>query len=68
MSDDVIVELQSKISYQEDNLQELGTVVIAMQKQIDSLELCCQALKDRMKEVTSCLGGGSELDEKPPHY
>ena len=68
MSDDVIMELQSKIAYQEDNLQEIGAVVVAMQKQIDSLELCCQALKDRMKEVASSLGGGSDYDEKPPHY
>ena len=38
MSEDVIIELQTKLAYQEDNIQELGRVVIAMQKQIDQLE------------------------------
>ncbi len=68
MSEGVVMELQSKIAYQEDSIQELGAVVIAMQKQIDSLELTCQELKDRMREVSGSLGGGSDHDEKPPHY
>lgn len=68
MSEDVIMDLQSKIAYQEDSIQELGTVVIAMQKQIDGLEVCCQELRDRMSEVSGSLGGGSDHDEKPPHY
>jgi SlyX protein len=65
MSEDAIVDLQSKIAYQEDSIQELGTVIIAMQKQIDGLEICCQELRER---VSGSLGGGSDHDEKPPHY
>ena len=68
MSEDVIIDLQSKIAYQEDNIQELGAVIIAMQKQIDGLEICCQELRDRMREVSGSLGGGSDHDERPPHY
>ena len=68
MNDDVVTQLQSKIAYQEDAIQELGTVVMAMQKQIDGLEICCQELRDRMREVGGSLGGGSDHDEKPPHY
>ena len=68
MSEDVITQLQSKIAYQEDAIQELGTVVMAMQKQIDGLEVCCQELRDRVREVSGSLGGGSDHDEKPPHY
>jgi len=68
MSEDVIMDLQSKVAYQEDSIQELGAVIIAMQKQIDGLEICCQELRDRMREVSGSLGGGSDHDEKPPHY
>ncbi len=68
MNEDVVTQLQSKIAYQEDAIQELGTVVMAMQKQIDGLEICCQELRDRMREVSGSLGGGSDYDEKPPHY
>lgn len=68
MSEDIITELQSKFAYQEDSIQELSKVVIAMQKQIDGLEITCQALKDRAIEVSGQLSGGSDHAEKPPHY
>ena len=68
MSEDVITELQTKMAYQEDNIQELGRVVIAMQKQIDQLELGYQSLKDQLKQASSMFSGISEGDEKPPHY
>ena len=68
MSEIAIMDLQSKIAYQEDSIQELGAVVIAMQKQIDGLEICCQELRDRVREVGGSQGGGSDFDEKPPHY
>lgn len=68
MREDDIMELQSKVTYQENAIHELGAVVIAMQKQINGLEVCCQELKDRMHEASGSLGGGSDHDEKPPHY
>ncbi|MFK7795106.1 MAG: SlyX family protein [Gammaproteobacteria bacterium] len=68
MNEDIVMQLQSKIVYQEDAIQELGAVVIAMQKQIDGLEICCKELTDRMREVSGSLGGGSDYDDKPPHY
>ena len=68
MREDKITELQTKIAYQEDNIQELGAVVIAMQKQIDQLELCCQELKNQMREASGLAAEISDHDEKPPHY
>jgi SlyX protein len=68
MSEDMMIDLQSKLAYQEDSIQQLGAVVIAMQKQIDGLELCCQELKDRLREVGGSSDGGSDHNEKPPHY
>lgn len=68
MNDNIITELQTKIAYQEDSIQELGTVIVSMQKQIDQLELYCQTLKDRLQEATFSLSGISDQNEKPPHY
>lgn len=68
MSEDVITELQTKISYQEDAIQELGAIVMKMQKQIDQLEMTCQGLKERLREASSMVAGISDQDEKPPHY
>lgn len=68
MNEDVMMDLQSKIAYQENSIQELGAVVIAMQKQIDGLEICCKDLRDKMREFSGSLGASSDHDEKPPHY
>jgi len=68
MTEDVITELQTKIAYQEDNIQELGMMVMNMQKQIDQLELVCQNLTERLREASASFSGISDQDEKPPHY
>lgn len=68
MNEDVVMELQTKIAYQEDSIQELGSVIIAMQKQIDGLEIRYKELNDRMSEMSGSMGGGSDHQEKPPHY
>lgn len=68
MSEHRITELEEKIAYQEDVIQELNKVVLMMQKQIDGLEVCCQMLKERVKDVSSLIPGYDASDEKPPHY
>lgn len=68
MTDDAITQLQTKISYQEDSIQELGMVIMAMQKQIDQLELVCQDLSQRLREASASFSVISDKDEKPPHY
>ncbi len=68
MSEQRIAELETKIAYQEVSIQELDKAVIAMRKQIDSLEQCCQVLKERMREVGSLMPTMDAGDEKPPHY
>lgn len=63
-----IEELESKLSYQEDHLQELNHALHVMQKQLDNLELTCQVLKDKMGDMESLMPTGVDADEKPPHY
>ena len=66
MDDDKLINLESKLAYQEDHIQRLNESHYAMQKQIDQLELTCQILKDKLKDVQT----PNEIisDEKPPHY
>ena len=68
MSEQRIAELETKIAYQEVSIQELDKAVITMQKQIEELEICCQILKERVREVSSLVPGVDAPDEKPPHY
>ncbi len=68
MTEDVITQLQTKVAYQEDAIQELGVTVMSMQKQIDQLELVCRDLTERLRDAAGMFAGISDQDEKPPHY
>ncbi len=68
MSEDLLIELQTKITYQEDLLEELNKLVAAQQLQIDDLSNICKALEERIKEVLQSLPENFDTSEKPPHY
>jgi len=63
-----IIELETKLAFQEDLLQELNKLVIVQQSQIDKLETLSNLLKDQYKEIISSLPEASSGDEIPPHY
>ena len=63
-----IIELETKLSFQEDLLQELNSHVITQQAQIDKLTTLCDLLKDQYKEIVSSLPDAAAGDEVPPHY
>ncbi|MBT8125816.1 MAG: SlyX family protein [Gammaproteobacteria bacterium] len=63
-----IIELETKLSFQEDILQELNSHVITQQADIDKLTELCKLLKDQYKEIVSSLPDAASGDEVPPHY
>ncbi len=63
-----IIELETKLSFQEDLLQELNSHVITQQADIDKLTELCKLLKDQYKEIVSSLPDAASGDEVPPHY
>ncbi len=63
------IDLETKIAYQEHNLQELSDVIFRQQQQIDKLESIIQLLIKRFDEFSAAQPGNSApADEKPPHY
>lgn len=68
MMDDAIVDLQMKLSFQDGLLEELNTVIISQQQQIDHLQLAIETLKVQIGSLQSALPSSSEADEIPPHY
>ena len=64
-----IIELQSKLQFQEDTIQHLDDEVIRQTKLIDKLVLRLEQLESRVKD----LAANSQTDkaaeqERPPHY
>ncbi len=68
MSEERMIELEIKLAYQEDLLQELNTVVAKQQKQISQLEATCTLLYERMKSLSSAAELNPPDNQPPPHY
>ncbi|MDO8843473.1 MAG: SlyX family protein [Methylicorpusculum sp.] len=67
-NDDQIVELQIKIAFQEDLIQELNETVISQQAQIDRLNKAFSMINDRITSVCEEIGYVNQGEEIPPHY
>ncbi len=61
-------ELETKMAYQEDTIQQLNEALGCQQKQLDQLERTCQVLIDRLSDLADIAQPGNEVDERPPHY
>lgn len=67
--DDRITELEIKIAYQEDTIQQLDRVICGQQEQLDYLKRKISELVDNSKtEDDGNESLLSALDEVPPHY
>jgi SlyX protein len=61
-----IIELEIKLTRQEDLAQELSLAVYRQQKQIDELQALCRLMAKRLDDGSS--GADPYAQEKPPHY
>jgi len=59
-----IIELQTKLSYQDHLMQELNDVIIRQQRQIDALEAGLTRVRDHLKSTQS--SGLARPDEEAP--
>ncbi|PCJ40935.1 MAG: hypothetical protein COA71_10065 [SAR86 cluster bacterium] len=67
---DEIIELQSKLAFQEQSLTELNNALVSQQQQIDRLQLQLKLYEDKLVDIEGIdsLISGQGQDEKPPHY
>lgn len=63
-----VVDLQIKVTFLEDTLQEINKVVYQQQKTMDQMMLQIQSLKDQILEIKESADAGNLPHEKPPHY
>jgi SlyX protein len=68
MTEDRLIEIEIKLTRQEDMLETLNQTVYQQQKKIDELETLCLALAKRMKGMADSLTERNIIDERPPHY
>jgi SlyX protein len=64
-----IIDLEIRLSRQDDLVDTLNTQVYQQQKKIDELEKLCIALAGRLRELAITANQRqSGVDERPPHY
>lgn len=63
-----LIEVETKLAFQEHALQELNAVVIRQQQQIDALVSEVKSLKERLRAVATSPVGALEDEKPPPHY
>ena len=68
-SQEAIIDLQMKLSFQDGLLEDLNQVINGQQNQIARLELAVETLKVQMSTMqTSTHQGNGQQHEVPPHY
>lgn len=71
--EDRIIELEMRVSFQEDTLTQLNDALISQQRQIDQLRAQVRDLRDELEAridaaSTDATERRNPRDEIPPHY
>jgi SlyX protein len=67
MKKEEIIDIQSRLAFQEDALTELNRVAVRQQQEIRELKQQIKELKEGLKSVAASIPGRGE-EEPPPHY
>ena len=67
MNEDII-ELQTKLSFQEDTIQELSDIVARQQLALDRIKLDLEELQLQVRALTPPDVAGKGEEAPPPHY
>ena len=68
MSEERLIELETRLAYQDDALTVLNEVVTRQDRRIQQLEETCRLLIERLRNNGDPVFVGTPADEVPPHY
>jgi SlyX protein len=68
VNDDKIIDLESRIAYQEHTIASLNEALTDQQARISALESRVDALLERVRVLSEAAPAGGADDEPPPHY
>ncbi len=64
-----LIEIETKLAYQEDVMEQLNKVLVDQQNQIDRLQDTCRVMVERVKDFMEAGGAADKsLGDRPPHY
>jgi len=66
----MVIDLQTRVTFQEDALNQLNDVVTRQDAEMlllrEQLRMLAERLADFMRQPSA--GAGNPMDERPPHY
>jgi SlyX protein len=68
MSEDRLIDIESKLAHQEQLLMELDEVITEQQGRIMQLEQLSTSLMERVRAIGDSTPEDGPVDERPPHY
>lgn len=63
-----LVNIETKITFQEDLIEELNKIVYRQQQKLNQLEAICTSLTRHLQSLDESGNVGIPVNERPPHY
>ncbi len=63
-----LIELETRLAFQDNSLQELNAVVVRQQREIDALTRELEMLKAQLRTLAPDLVANRADEAPPPHY
>lgn len=68
MTDERLINIEEKITFQEDMIEELNKTIFLQQQKLEQLEMFVKELASRVRALSETSGSGPAANERPPHY
>ena len=68
MSEERLVNIETKLAFQEDLIEELNKTLYQQQQHIERLEAICEALARQVRNLNESGNERAPANERPPHY
>ncbi len=68
MSEERLINIEAKITFQEDQIEELNKTIYQQQQKIERLEAICEALARQLRSLAEAGNEKAAANERPPHY
>jgi SlyX protein len=68
MNEERLENIEAKITFQEDLIEELNKTVYQQQQKLERLDATCEALARELRALAEAGNEGKSANERPPHY
>lgn len=68
MNEDRLIDIETKLTFQEDLIEELNRTVYQQQQKLERLDAICKSLAGHIQSLSEGRNDGMPANERPPHY